>query len=648
MLRYGILSTLVAHYLYDCWLGSFVILHSPSWSNRIGAIAVSFWPIALGVWGWWKYGRKGLLLDVPVPETNLQPAYSGKARWWEAPSHTWNLLPPVLSERMRLGILALSIAILVGSKFIPLPQDCMEKLGKLSKSRAEIIEISNRMLQEQGKDPTDFHRITSLNVGGTESKYLLEHGDLKSVADLYNTEIPDVTWWSRYFRFGEKEEFRFTLDKEGRHVSWNHLVPLESEGASLDKEAALALAKKELRENHGVQLAREKMIQDEMAQQAHRRDHAFTFQRTDWHWGESELRTSITVQGNETMGFQRWVKVPEEWQRKEAVFGWKQMMVEQLDLWLGVGGMAILVFLFIVMIVRNILPWQAGFLVALVPTFLGLLDWLNGSPWFLANYDTTTPASFFISGELGELAKNTLLGYLSQAVMLSVTLGMMRWAFNWTWRDMVFWPSSAMVRRRLWLDALALSFLALAIWQMKGIGDALALGWLSPYQVATYNIPMVNTALPWFASLSNALSQAYGGAMDVALKVTCAVVVYRRFPKCVWAVLLLQPILHAAGEKTWGEFWLSASSGELQRLIGILLIWKIWKFHAPALFLAFALRPLVTFLETFIAKGGPAYQWQVLPVVIVILLFAFFAFRPMLGPTASDKVRTPGMKSFSD
>ncbi len=635
MVRYGIVSTLVAHYLYDCWLGSLIVIQSPSWADRIGAVAVSFWPIALGVWGWWRYARRSEMLESRDPsKSSVTLSNNSGTRWWEAPSKAWNFTPVALSARTRLAVLAVSITVIAAVEFAPLPQDCMDRLGKLSKSRTEIAAAADSLLRERGKNPSDFHRITSLNVGGTEARYLLEHGDLKSVAELYDTELPDMTWWTRYFRFGEKEEYRFTLDKNGRLVSWNHLVPREGKGGSLEKDAALAIAKKELLENHGVHFDREKITQDNMTQQEHRRDYSFIFQREDWHRGESELRTSITVQGDEAIGFQRWVKVPEAWQREQSLSGWKDVMVGQLGWLLWIGKISIIVVLFILMIRLNILPWKTGFLVALVPSFLGLLDWLNGMPWFFSGYDTTKSASFFIGGQLGNLVAGTVLGYLVQVLLVSVTLGLMRWAFNWTWRDIVFWPSAIGARRRLWLDALALGLFSIAIWQVKGLGDAMASGWLFPWRVASYNFPAVNSALPWFASLSGMLSLGYNNLLDVALKVACLVVVYRRFPKLVWVVLLAEPVFSAMGEKTWGEFGLAATSGELQRLIGILLVWKIWRFNVPAILLAFTLQSLINSIEMYITKGGPSYQWQAAPLVIVMLLFAFFAFRPMMGSTS--------------
>ena len=53
-LRFGIVTTLTTHYLYDCWLGSLVVSQSPAWKDKLGALAVSLWPVALFAWGVWR------------------------------------------------------------------------------------------------------------------------------------------------------------------------------------------------------------------------------------------------------------------------------------------------------------------------------------------------------------------------------------------------------------------------------------------------------------------------------------------------------------------------------------------------------------------------------------------------------------------
>jgi len=621
MVRFGLLTPLVAHYLYDCWLGSFIVAQSPNWSDRAGAVLVSTGPILLGIWGWWNYARKNLLIET-LSATAVPPPASSRAsqpRWWEIPASRWTTAIQSLSTSQRWRIILLSLAILA-IDFMPLPQDRMRQLGAITQSRAAISEAADTQLAQHRQNPEHFHKIVSLTGGSTETKYLLEHGDLDSVAGLFNKEWPDLQWQIRYFRFGEREEFIFYLDKNGHFLSWDHIIPRECPGTSLEKEAALSLAQRHLGEQYKINLSDEKLIQDNLTQQEKRRDYSFTFQRCNWHWGEAELRTSIRVQGDETMDCRRFIKTPDAWSRAEAASGWKDSLVHQLATWLGVGKAALFVLLFVIMIRKNILPWRSGFLLALAPTALGLLNWFNGLPWFFSDYDTVTPVFYHTFSKLGGLLFGTVAGYLGQVLEASITLGLMRWAFDWKLSELSIRHESRQARDRFWLDAWALGLLGVAIWNGKAWLNAWTWGWLFPYRVAFFSFPQIHAVLPWFSELSTALLQGYHGVFHVAFKVSVAVILYRRFPKTVWGFLILTPVFAAMSEKTWGEFFCIAASGELNFLINLILIWRIWRFHAWALFFAYALYSILPSIELFVRKGGFAYQWEAVPLGIVFLL----------------------------
>lgn len=639
MVRYGIVASLVTHYLYDAWIGALVLAQSSEWSHRVGSMVVSFWPLALGLWGWWHYGRRGEWIetrDLAPARPLLQPGRFG--RWWEEAAKPWDLVPPSLGVSARSLLIGGSILMIVALYFVPSPQDCLRDLGGLSKSRKEIIACTDELMRARGQDPGRFQRITSVEGNSLPSKYMLQHGTLEWLSGLFRSEFPDVKWESRYFRFAEREEFRFTLDREGRLISWAHAVPRERPGASLDKEVAREKARRDLASVHGVDFSREALAQDDTRSQARRRDHFFTFRRTDWRCGESELRTSVTVQGDEVVGFQRWMKLPQDWLNRERAKSLWDDLVEVLERWVDRARIALMLFLCLVMIERNILPWRPAFAIALIPTLLGWLDWINAMPWFYAGYDTATPVRPYLVTAIGNLARGSLLNYLLNVLVATVALGLMRWAFNWGWRDMVIWPRDVLARRRVWLDALAFALLTLAVWNLRGLVSGEANGWLFPHRVAAYSIPAVNFAQPWLGLLTRSFSDAYSTTIEVAMKVAGCVILYRRFPRLVWVVLLVNPVYAALGERTWGEFWLSAALGEFQFFIALALVWRVWRFHAPAVFLSFLLQSLFGPVETLIRKGGASSEWQVAALLLVVAVFAWRALRPLSGAKGEGAV----------
>lgn len=700
MLRFGILTPLVAHYLYDCWLGSYIVLFSPSWSDRVGAILVSFWPIGLGLWGWWRNARQ-----TDRPSAPARPKLSGKAGpgssvppWWGPTLNPWNTTLPLPSTNQALLLLLTGLLFQIFSFLVPLPQESLARLGRVDLSRAQIEQEAARLLRQHHTDPASLHVVTTLTASSAPMKYLLEYGSLDQVAGFFETEWPDLRWNVRFFQFGEKEEFLIQLDQHGRWITWSHAVPREAEGASLDQEAALLLAQERLRKTHAVDFNRETLTQHFMEQQEKRRDYSFTFERKNWRWGDSKLRTGITVQGDETMHFNRYVHVPEAWIRMQSGAGWKDAITHIFSSWLFFGRLAVAVALFLIMIypitdsapwefrpdrktpasirtddfptagrsppdgspatvttrlsrwktallhrgrrllemvrltiriLKHVLPWKAGFFAALLPSGISVIIWLNGLPWFFSNYDTSQPVSYYFNTRLGGVLVDTTLGYLWNGLMAAFILRLVQWAFGWRWKPRLLWPHSAETRRRIWFSAVALGLLGAVIWQAEIWLESLVSGWLLPHRTAAILFPNVNVALPWLASLCSAAYGGYHRLLGFALRIAIAVVLYRRFPKSVWLLVFLMPFQSAIHAETWSEFAYLAVFGELGWLLNLALLWRVWRFNVLAIFLATVFSTLLASIQLFVSKGGPVYQWQALPLLLVFLIPCCVAFWPV-------------------
>ena len=221
-LRFGIVTTLTTHYLYDCWLGSLVVFQSPAWTDKLGAVAVSLWPVALFAWG---VSRRFLGKDVAplaaedFAETPRAPAVETGS----AP--VWNFSPRPISPRT-LGIIALASAGVIAAMFwIPDPKGEFSNLGHVELPRAKIAQRADAVMKARDFDPATWRRIVTLSANSLPLMYLLEHGSLDESAQLYHTEFADVVWYVRYFRILDPEEFSLQLDKHGRLLRWSHTVP---------------------------------------------------------------------------------------------------------------------------------------------------------------------------------------------------------------------------------------------------------------------------------------------------------------------------------------------------------------------------------------------------------------------------------------
>ena len=139
LLRYGIVATLTAHYLYDCWLGSIIAFQSSSWENKVGrhrGFRLARGPLPLG-----------LLAAGAGPGAGSGPGRAEGGRLSPAPTaglalHSfgpgWAQMTAaiVISARGRPG----------GLSWIPKPQDPLAELGKFDLSRAQIEARADALL----------------------------------------------------------------------------------------------------------------------------------------------------------------------------------------------------------------------------------------------------------------------------------------------------------------------------------------------------------------------------------------------------------------------------------------------------------------------------------------------------------------------
>jgi membrane protease YdiL (CAAX protease family) len=294
VLRFGVVSTLTAHYLFNCTLSSVVVFQSPSWWNKAGAIAVCAWPVVLFLWGCWKCRAPVAEQAAPVAEPLPTPPEAAPE---PAPVQRWDFTPRRFSTRQRwLGI----GAALARPRRAVLPAVALRAIfdhGTLELNRSQITEAADRELRNRGIDPTPWRRVATVSGGSTSARYLLRFRSLDDLAKLFGSEIPEASWSVRYFQIGEREEFSVSLDKSGKVQRWSHSISKETPGATLERDAALALAIQDLKKTHGFAEEQETLVSEWSTQQENRRDHYFEWKRRDWSWGEAELRTSCAGAG---------------------------------------------------------------------------------------------------------------------------------------------------------------------------------------------------------------------------------------------------------------------------------------------------------------------------------------------------------------
>ena len=190
----------------------------------------------------------------------------------------------------------------------------------LSLSRAEITSRAGAYMASRDHDLAAYE--TALTFGqATWGSYYLQQtlGIPETNRLIQETGLPIWTWQARWFRPLQQESFTLALDPQGRVVGFSHTIPEDALGAALSQEAARELAGDYLELHRGWDLSSwEEVSATSEERPGGRVDHAFSWREQAWDVGESQLRLSVTVQGDEIGAYDYWLRVPESFRRTFA------------------------------------------------------------------------------------------------------------------------------------------------------------------------------------------------------------------------------------------------------------------------------------------------------------------------------------------
>lgn len=533
--RYGILTTVLSHCLYNTWIGAIVAWKTGDATHMAMAAAVSLWPAGL-----WAAGRLRVLRHGAHEEAGEPDA---PPRHHPAPA-------PVVDTRLRAltpawvaAALILSAALLATLSL--LPDKPLADLGAVTLSRAQALRLADAAFGgKTGLDPQSFRRIVDRNAGfdASDADYLLRHASAEALAALYRQHLWADEWTVRYFRDGERDDWRAHLSPRGELRYLARSIAETAPGAQLERDEAVGLAEGFLRAHYGLAPPDYRFLDIGVTQQKARRDYAVTFESTRWQVGESRLRWTVSLLGDELRHLGTSLKLPEEYERERDATGWGRVLQEALQMVFGLGmiggGVALLCFF----TARGFVPWRPCLLLALLPLALTAASQANLAPEFFAGYDTAQSlASFATRKALGSFT--SLLGaYLSAAALLALVAGLVRWLTDRPVGAVLLGGSAAEARRR-YLHGLVFAALGASLSGWLGLlKESSSLG-LSGKALLAWSTPHAAGFSPGAAALLSALSRAVESSLGTGAIVLALVAFWKKKPLlcAAGAALLLLP-----------------------------------------------------------------------------------------------------------
>ena len=518
MLRYGILSTLIWHYTVDASLVGLFLVRSDNIYFKVSGVVVGLAAAAPLLFSLASYLKRGEFEPVedlqnaaePVPALTFETVEEDKPQ-----ALVTSRYQPLSSAAMG----ALAICIIFGAlAAVKLKQERIGDYLKLSVNARQAATLSDDVLRKRSVDSSSYKQTTLFldNSDSAASEFLRERVGVAGVNKLYASQIPIGLWGTRYFKDGDPEEYFVVLRPDGSLHSVHHTIAENAAGASLTKEAAVALAEKYLKEEKQVDLSGWSLVEPKSEKRPKRIDHTLTWQQsTSLEGGSSEggnafARIELKVLGDEVTDYRSYVKIPEEWSRKQEEQGLSRTLyfVGTILAFVALGAAMFIIYIkhFRGDDARSI-PWKriSGWAVWSLAGFALTIAFGDRIAAILQQYQTAVPLKMWY-----------LITTISFLLGGAFSLGALILVFGLAW----FYCRKAVGEERLpsWLSMPG-NYYRDAV--LIGIGGVLALagvqstlGWISAHYPVTHRFvstafsPELSAKLPAAAIVGAAISHA--------------------------------------------------------------------------------------------------------------------------------------------
>ncbi len=426
-LRFGLIVTVVAHYVYDLVLFGLFAGSGSAPEYRVSAaiiLAALLAPAIAVAWRWVR--QRGL---VPAPPD----AWFGA--WTRAPVEERAAEPSRSVERTmstRARRLAGAAAVLGALAALALPPRPV--LGpRFTADRAQVLAVADSVVRDRGVGPHAWKRLstTATETMPAWSRFLREYKLLPQAQRLARSYNPSAWWVVRYVRTDgtaaeRADEWRVRLWPDGRLLDARHILPegARRDTASIPEAQRIALT---ALSRAGVDTAALQEVEVKETPRPARRDVTVTYNDTSVHLpAGAAARAWVQIAGNEPLVARRTVELPESFLRAERESQSSRSLIAGLCAVVLVAG----IILGGILVVRRrqpllddgLLDGRARLTVLATLAALALVSQANRLPATLTRYDTSQPwLSFIGTTVLQTAAMVVVLALIPLGLWLAMT-----------------------------------------------------------------------------------------------------------------------------------------------------------------------------------------------------------------------------------
>lgn len=638
--RYGILPSLISHYLFDAFLDVKPLLSSSESLLKLSALLPIVPFFLLAIWGLYQIRRSGASAEDALANAALTTETKSQLVDLQVHTHSgFGLRHILLSTRLRLVLFVLTLASI--SLALPLRQRiAVGQDAHTTISRSQALAKANQVLIAHKIPPRDEQEVAWLTdqLGGVDLQYVYEKTKLNKTLEYADLTKQGLVWAVRFFKPLEPEEFEVLLDKNGNEFAFAVKRPEDATGARLSAEAAKQAAVAYLDKAH----ARFKPYEFDTVTETKRKertDYSVTFKVPKLKVADADFKVSTNVIGDVVSGFSAGWDLPDDWldQRnkkttKDEVFANIRIAISLILL------VAILYWAFGILKSGH-LYWRPAFLTAIVFVFVVLIQDINELPQFFRYYETTLPASSFVIKEMINYLQSALSSFACYVVVIAFALAALR-LIEPTFRlplflEFIFEPKegeSKQESRNVWLDSILVAAAfnsvhllieSVSSWMRLAISPEI------PIESLDTICSLANISWPTLDFIGDMIVNGLTALLMVAIGAS----LYKKYCRNVWvffAFVVAYNLITASSERHWQDYLINVGSGCVASSLVWLAVTRLISLNPLTYFLIGAGDVAISRLIVLIEHGLPIFFNEAVflfllllsPLLYVAVLFA--------------------------
>lgn len=392
--RFGILTVLVWHYTVDAiYSATFLVKTGQPYLVVTASLAAGLiiLPLLYNIFCYLRTRRfadsSGLLNGEPLIITEPGLVTAGET----PPIPDFPAYVNYSPRKIRTGLI-LSV-IFLATLLIP-----ARKVGEFYHypiPKSEIKQTAVEFFSERGINPDDYRTATGLYHGYDPlmGQYVIQHSSLGQLNLIMAQYLPDlITWEVRFFRSGEREEYRiFVNPMSNTVVAFDHILDETAAGANLTKAEARKYAEEYL-SLRKINFHDFSLVESKSQALPNRTDYNFIWESLETHpasIGEARLRLKITLKGDEVASFTNDYKIPEDWLLAQT----RHTTIQSVMTGVQIVLLVLIIFWSVVILFKkqttNFTGWQPAVKIALYISGLAVLVTSLNHSGAMLNYDTS-------------------------------------------------------------------------------------------------------------------------------------------------------------------------------------------------------------------------------------------------------------------